>query len=816
MCAGIACLTREGLLAVACLASLSALARETVDLDLGWRFARGPLAGAETVGCNDGEPSEKWAPRIWMNVDLPHDFQFSLPWDRAACADRGFKAMGEGWYRRHFMADPAWKGKRVGLDFGGIMCLGEVYLNGEKIAASDYGYLGFEISIEDKLRWDEDNVIAVRTSTGNVLGSRWYTGGGLCRGVKLIARDKVSVSRHGVFVSTPNVSEEKATVAVQVEVDGWTRRTNDLHVAVDIFNKDGKRMASATAEGPKDVRLTRVAINLPTVTIRNPHLWDIEAPNLYIAEVSLSVDGVETDRIRQRFGIRKIEFSPDFGFKLNGRKVFLQGMCNHADCGALGAAAHPRAIRRQFKTMKEFGYNAYRCSHNPYSEEFYDLADEMGLLIIDELADKWSGNTCSMGRPMTEQFFPLITEWVRRDRNHPSVIVWSLGNELQYTEEFAGFPSDDFGVTTYRIFETVVRRWDPTRKLTVAMFPARAGGYSRSDGKERFFTDKTPPALSCATDIASYNYVWYDFADYKAKVPHLNFFQSEATVLDCLLPYWGMDRDTMIGLAYWGAIAYWGESTDWPAKGWYYSFFGHDLRPMPTAYLIRTAFKPDVPQAYLAVDEGTQARYWNDVRVGRRKYSSNWNRKNGDKVDMVVFTNGDEAELLINGRSLGVRKNRVEKPDVRNILSWKDVEWERGTIEVVAIKDGKKVATSALETVGLPEKLEIIDETPGWCADGRDLKFLRLNAVDSNGRLVITASDQVRVSVDGPARLIALDDGDHDTDSVFDETTKALREGSLLVILRAGTDAGEVAVTFDVDNLGKYVRRFTIDSRQGH
>lgn len=777
------------LLGCAVLTACVVQAREIVDLDLGWSFSRG---------------------HEWTAVDLPHDFQFAYPWDSREFEERGFKAMGEGTYRRRFRADPAWKGKRVALDFGGILCLAEVLLNGEKIAESDYGYLGFEVPVEKKLRWGEENEITVKASTGKAKGARWYTGGGLYRSVRLIVRDPVSVSRHGVFVTTPEVSDEKAKVAVQVEVDGWTRRTNDLQIAVSIFDPSGKTVATSVAKGPLDVRLQRIAVRLPDMEVAAPRRWDIDTPNLYTAEVVVRLEGVETDRVTQRFGIRTLEFSPAFGFKLNGRKVFLQSMCNHHDLGALGAAAHPRAIERQFRLMREFGYNAYRCSHNPYSQEFYDLADEMGILVVDELADKWSGPTCSMGRPMTEQFFPQITEWVRRDRNHPSVILWSLGNELQFLESFAGFPSDDFGVTTYEIFKTVVRRWDPTRKLTVAMFPSRAGGYSRTDGRERFFSDKTPPELSLVTDIASYNYVWYDFADYRAKHPNLIFFQSEATVLDCLLPFWGMDRETMVGLSYWGAIAYWGESMGWPAKGWYYSFFGHDLRPTPTAYLIRTAFKPDEPQAYLAVDEGTQARYWNDVRVGRRKYTANWNRKAGDKVDMVLFTNGEEAELFLNGKSLGVRRNNTENPEVRNILVWKGIDWEPGRIEAVAKAGGREIARGKLETVGAAEKIEIVDETPGWKSDGKDLKFLRLNAVDGEGRKIITAADKVSVTVEGPARLLALDDGDHDTLSLFDETEKALREGSLLAIFRSKPEAGEVKITIDAGPLGKTVKSYDL------
>ena len=761
-------------------AAVPAVARETVDLGFGWRFS----------GCGREE-----------TVDLPHDFQFALPWSADAHRGRGFKPMGEGLYQRSFKADPSWKGKRVAVEFDGILCLGEVSLNGKQIAKSDFGYIGFEVPIEKDLRWDGENVLSVKASTGYPGCARWYTGGGLYRGVRLIARDEVSVSRHGVFVTTPQVSDARATVAVQVEVDGWTRRTNDLSVAVAILDPAGRPVGKSSARGPLDARLRRIAVPLPEIQVARPRRWDVDDPQLYTAEVVLKVDGRETDRVRQRFGIRTVEFSPAFGFRLNGRKVFLKSMCNHHDLGALGAAAYPRAIERQFRLMKDFGFNAYRCSHNPYSPEFYDLADELGILLVDELTDKWTA--CTMGRPMTEEFFPLITEWIRANRNHPSIILWSLGNELQQEEGASGFPSDDFGVTTYRIFKTVAERWDPTRKFTVAMYPAREGGYSRSDGRKRFESDKTPPRLSCVTDVASYNYVGGDFPDYKAKFPHLILFQSETAVVDCLRSYWDVDRETTVGLSYWGAISYWGEAPEWPAKGWPFSFFGHDLRPLPTAGLIRTAFCPDEPQAYLAVNEGVDERLWNDAFVGCRKFSTSWNRKSGEKLEVDAFTNGDEAELLLNGKSLGVRKNDIGNSSERNVLRWKDVVWAPGKVEIVARRKGREIARNALETTGSAVRLEVVDETPGWRADGYDLKFLRINALDAKGRLVQDCAAKVRVSVEGPARLLALDEGDQYTDSLFNETAKKMNKGSLLAIFRATKKAGQVRVSFVADGLEK-------------
>ncbi len=771
--------------------------REEIDLGFGWRFAFGPRRDAMRPDCFDGEHPRP-EHRHWRAVDLPHDFQFELPWDPGASSSRGYKSMGCGWYRRHFVADEAWRGRRVSIDFGGILCQSEVWLNGVKIAEDDYGYLGFEVDVSDKLRWGEENVLAVMASTGDTWAGRWYTGGGLYRGVKLVVRDAVSVSRHGVFVTTPVATPERAEIAVEVEIDGITRRKEDLDVAVRIFAPDGREVGTVSAPAPKDCRLRRIRAVLPRIALEKPALWDLDSPALHVAEVTLSENGRVLDRVRKRFGIRSIAFGPSFGFRLNGRKVFLRGMSNHHDNGALGAADYPRAIERRFRMMKAFGFNAVRCSHNPYSEAFLDLADELGLLVVDEVADKWSG-AIGIGRSFVERFFPLVTEWVRRDRNHPSVVLWSLGNELQQTESESGFQTDDFGVTTYRILDTVVKRWDPTRLTTVAIYPARDGGILWSEPEFKTFTKA--PALAFTTDIASFNYQYEQYPEYLRQKPDAVIFQSEAAVRDLLAPFWGMDRARTVGLSYWGAIEYWGESPGWPAKGWTHSFFDHDLTPRPSAWLLKSAFLPDEPLVRLAVFDGEESRLWNDVIVGSVNASESWNRRIGDSVRLVVFTNAEEAEAFLNGRSLGVRRNDAPEGPERDILFWDDVPWEPGRVEVVARSGGREVARHALETAGQAVRLVAEPESTRWVADGYDLLYVRVRALDDAGRTAPDAASLVRVSVSGPVRLVALDDSDHATSGLFNGDSKRLRRGTLIAIFRAGREPGRVEMRFEADGL---------------
>lgn len=757
----------------------------------GWQFRLGDDASWAAVDCDDAK---------WRWVDLPHDFQFELPWDKGARPAHGYKPLKTAWYRRHFTADPGWKGKRVFAEFEGIMAVGDVFLNGEKIASTDYGYLGCWADLTAKLNWNGDNVLAVRADCGHKGGSRWYTGGGLVRDVHLVVKNPVSVARNGFFI-TSGVTGGAAFADATVQLDGYRGqgRKNTLEIILEVFDPDGQRVARESAVAPWSKK-EHQEVALPRAAIPAPKLWDIDSPHLYTATATLKLNGTVVDRAKERFGIRTIAFDREFGFRLNGRKIFLAGMANHADLGALGAAVFDRAIERQFRTMKAFGYNAVRCSHNPYSKSFLRLADEIGLLVVDELIDKWTTGTHYWNgrRPFMEIWPQLITEWVKRDRNHPSVIVWSIGNETQMREDICGFDTDDWGVTSYRIFDAMVKRWDATRPTTVAMFPAREGSVTRKDSG--FSDDPKPPELSRVTEIASFNYCYEDYPSYTRHAPELNIFQSEASVHALQRPYVAMDRAHAIGLCWWGAIAYWGESDGWPKKGWSYSFFDRTLAPFPTAYLIKS-FLVSEPMAEIAVVEpakGDEEVVWNDIKVGRMNAVSDWTFDAGAVLPVVyVYTNAEEAELFVNGQSLGVRKNNETDPKTAHALRWTDVTYAPGRIEAVARTGGKEVARRVIETAGPAVRFAAAAENAAdWKGDGQDLLYVRVTAVDAAGRRVRAAKDAVAFEVSGAATLLAVDDGDERTDKLFRNVNeKPLRDGSLLVILRAKAQPGAVKLT---------------------
>ena len=767
--------------------------RETVrisePLNFGWKFQRGNIEDAHSVIYDDSN---------WRNLDIPHDFQIEQPWDQSAGGGRGFKAMGEGWYRKTFKANKAWKGKKILLDFEGIMLNGEVWFNGRKMADIEYGYLGREVDITPHIDFEGNNLVAVfATTKGN---SRWYTGGGLYRDVYLLVKDSISVARHGVFITTPVVSEQQAEISVQVELEGITNKSLDIEIIARIISPNGEQVAEVKTFAPKKNKLKTVEILLPAISVDSPQLWSCDTPNLYEAEVLLVYNGKTIDRVTETFGIRTIEFSPEFGLKLNGEKVFLKGIANHHDLGPLGAAVYDRAIERLFLQLKAFGFNHIRTSHNPYSESFLQLADKHGILVVDELCDKWGDRDYWPGsKPFSTIWYKMIPEWIKRDRNHPSVIMWSLGNELQMREDLAGFPTGDWGVTSYKILDLLAKRYDPTRKTTVAMFPSRANAITRHDTD--FHTNFTPPELSLVTDIASYNYQYQAYGQYLKQAPNLIVYQSEATTNDLLRPFYGMDHDKMVGLAYWGAVEYWGESNEWPKKGWNFSFFDHALQPYPEAYLIKSAFS-DEPLVHIAViDSERESFEWNDIVVGKIPVSSHWNRKEGSLQNLFTYTNAEEVELLVNGKSLGIQKNETSDPSRRNMIYWQDIPYQKGKITAVARSNGKEIARHQLETTGPATALKIEIETADWKADGMDLQYVKIYAIHNKGRKVRTTTGEVLFDVSGAARLLAVDNGDHYTDNLFTGNKIPLHSGFAIAILRSEQFTGKITVKAEVKGL---------------
>lgn len=779
--------------------------RDVREINFDWRFMPGDAKGAEAMDYDDTG---------WQMVNLPHDFQISQPWiapaaderpdmDNAVAnvksrlSSRGFKEMGTGWYRYSLDADPAWKGRRVLLDFGGMMLVGDVYFNGQHVGGTDYGYVGFEIDVTDLVNYDAPNLIAVRTDTGKPENSRWYTGGGINRKAKVVVTDKDTYfMRHPLYITTPVVGPDRATVRLQAEIAAMKHRGDKLTVKAVITDADGAKVYDRTIDLPFNRKMRTREYLIDSLVLEKPRLWDIESPHLYNVEVSLLDDnGNVLDRVDDYFGVRKIEYSPEFGFKLNGRKVLHQGQAGHNSYGAVGSAAFPAAIERELKMLKDFGFNQIRCSHNPYSEDLYDLCDRMGILVVDEAYDKWLQQYAGGRRDWMELWQHDVPEWVKRDRNHPCVVMWSLGNELQTLWDI---PFADWGVTPYRLQKTLLNRFDKTRPVTVAMHP-------RGRNLE---TDSLPADLVHETDIAAYNYRYMYFPGDKRRFPNLIFYQSEANTSNMGPNFFDMDRNSVVGLSYWGMIDYIGESTGWPAKGWTQGVFDISLEPKPRAYFLRSFFKPDEPLVHIAVaGQPKNDLVWNDVQIATEDLSSDWNRARGDTLNIYTYTNADEVELLVNGKSLGRRANDTINGKTRNRILWKGVVYEPGKIEARAYKSGtpKPVATHRMETAGKTARLDITSDNPEWKADGMDLQHVRIEARDKKGRHVPGENVPLTFAVEGPAELIGVINGDLTSNEPMTGSKRSMHNGKAGVVLRSTRDSGPVVLTVTPQG-GKPVR----------
>ena len=784
----------------------AAAVRDTISINCGWQFHRGDVKNISELKSTQGKDDV---------VNLPHDFLIGQDWVapdaserpdnsdagsnvRSRLSPRGFKEMGIGWYRYELTPKAEWKGKRIVLDFQGIMLVGDVYLNGQRVGGTDYGYLGFDIDLSKLLKWGQVNEIIVKADTGKPNNSRWYTGGGLFRDVNLIVTDKnLYFPRHPLFIRTVNNKEIKIRANI---LNLQKTKKPQIPVEVKILNAEGKVVTQQKSDLHFNAKWRDREYELPSISLEDAKLWSPDSPYLYTAEVTLyDNEGNIADQIREPFGVRTIEIVPQKGLLVNGKKVLLKGYANHHTLGALGAAAYPRAIEKRLKLMKEFGMNHIRTSHNPYSEDFLKLCDKYGILVVDELYDKWLTQYAG-GRVEWESLWQKdIPEWVKRDRNHPSVILWSLGNELQ---QYSNLPFNDWGVTAYKLQKELLHRYDDTRLTTVAMHPR----YRNLE------TDSIPADLAVATEVNSYNYRYMYFPGDMKRYPEKTFYQSEASVAAMGPNFYEMDRDKVLGLAYWGAIDYLGESMGWPIKGWNQGVFDLSLQPKPDAYFVKSMFSEE-PVVHIGIIEKSGGNIqWNGINVSAGKLSENWNREAGEKVSLYTYTNGDEVELFLNGKSLGVKKNS-EDPKLRSRIKWDNIAYAPGTLVAVAKKNGKVVARHQIETTGEAVALKLVPDAENWHADGKDLMHVRVYAVDKKGRRVLNvkdakAFDKLTFQVKGDANIVAVDNGNITSDELHIGKTQLektiqrnLFQGSALVILRAGDKPGKIELSVAAEKM---------------
>ncbi|AEO71826.1 glycoside hydrolase family 2 protein [Thermothielavioides terrestris NRRL 8126] len=765
----------------------------------------------------------------WQSLDLPHDWAIAGPWNAPGISGGmgRLPTNGVGWYRKNLTATASDVDgtKSIFLDFDGAMSYAAVWLNGNLVGGWPYGYASFRLDLTPYLK-EGNNILAVRLDNA-VENSRWYPGAGIYRNVWLVKVDKTHVAQYGTQITTPSVSSSSATVNVVVQVENLGNATRQVDVTTDIYEIDQSTNTVASgAAAVASIKPTTISVGAGkkqavngSTAVANPRLWGpppAQTPNLYVAVTTLSATGANgtktvIDTYETRFGIRSIAYDPSKGLLVNGQHVYVQGVCNHLDQGAIGTAFNFRATQRQLQTLQEMGANALRTSHNPPAPELLDLADTMGFLVLDEAFDCWSSGK------VTNDYHLLYSDWheadlrafIRRDRNHPSVIAWSIGNEV--SEQ-----SSSQGGSLGQQLQNIAHSEDPTRQCTTAMnaagptaalpgvidiiglnYEGETGAYgsfhSRFPNKMIWGTETASCISSRGTylfPVTSANSAVYSTSGGADGTHHY------LSAYELFTPGWGSSPDGVFagqdrypfvaGEFVWTGFDYIGEPTPYGGSGGARSsYFGIvDLAGFrkDRFYLYQARWRPDLPSAHILP-------HWT------------WPDRVGQTTPVHVFSAADEVELFVNGASAG----RLKRPNASTYrFRWDSVKYAPGSLRAVAYKDGKQWAVDERRTAGDAAALNVTVDRAAIAGDGKDLAYVSVAVVDANGTVVPRASNEVTFSVSGPGQLVATDNGDPTDYTAFPSAARKAFSGLAMGIVRAQKgQTGQVTVTAKADGLAQ-------------
>lgn len=787
----------------------------------GWKFIKFSSASDENTATGR-EPEGLQLPatddKSWRSLDLPHDWAIEGPFDDNLENETGLLPWkGIGWYRKHFLVDKGDQQKRIYIDFDGAMAYSDVWLNGKHVGGWPYGYTSFRLDLTPYVEFGRENIIAVRLDTKK-WDSRWYPGAGIYRNVWLIKTSQLHISHNGVFCTTPEVKKERGMLSVSAEVESHINDLVPVSVSASVFklNADGTPSASPVAQSAK------VSASVPAsgkhdfrldIPVKNPVLWDIEHPELYMVEVTVMQGNEVTDICKTNFGFRTLNFTPRDGLLLNGKRVEIRGVCNHHDLGALGTAFNTSAAARQLRILKEMGCNAIRTSHNPPAPELVELCDRMGFMMEVEAFDTWR-----IGKKPSD-YSLLFDAWnaedikamVRNFRNHPSVILWSIGNEVP----------DQMNPYLAESLRTLVKSEDNTRPVTSGCNHPKSGtnGFQKTldvfginynlKEYENFFALKDNANLGIhssesASTVSSRGEYYFPIVtgDLNNNLPGKGIFQ--VTSYDVEYPAWASTADqqwTLLdkypatyGEFVWTGFDYIGEPTpyydlsgakpgDWgynetkkmldflgvtevPSRSSYFGIVDLAGFPKDRFFLYQSRWRPELPMAHILP-------HWN------------WPERKGKVTPVHVYTSGDEAELFLNGKSLG----KKQKGQYEYRLIWDNVVYQPGVLKVVAYKNGVKWAEDTMATTGKATQLSASADRSEIKSDGSDLSFITVRIEDKDKLLVPRTSNLVNFSIEGPGKIVAVDNGDATSHDPFQADYRKAYNGMCLVIVKADKGA---------------------------
>ncbi|HEY8205789.1 MAG TPA: beta-galactosidase GalB [Pyrinomonadaceae bacterium] len=771
---------------------------KTVSFNQAWRFHLGDVVNGQDPNLDDSN---------WRELNLPHDWSIEGEFDEKNPAGTGGGALpgGIGWYRKAFSIPLTAKGKLVLIDFDGVYRNSEVWINGHYLGKRPYGYISFEYELTPYLNYGlQQNVIAVRVDNSQQPNSRWYSGSGIFRNVWLTTIEKVHVDHWGTYITTPEVSEQSATVAIKTKVRNASASSAPVNLTTIIYDAAGRPVGRAT--GSNVVAKGSNAEVSQTIRVLHPALWSDERPYLYRVVSQLQQNGRLLDRYETPLGIRSFVFDIDKGFILNGKPVKIRGTCNHHDLGALGAAINTRALARQLEMLKAMGANGLRTSHNPPAPELLELADRLGFIVMDEAFDMWK---------MQKTKFDYHLDWdqwhrrdledmVLRDRNHPSVFIWSIGNEIN--EQWNGNPEAG---RIGKELSDIVHELDKTRPVTSACnFVSEKNTLITSGGLDLVGTNyehnKIPqfqkmfpgrPIIGTETTSALATRGSYDMpsdtirrwpARWDQPFTNGNADYSCSSYDNCSAPWGSTHEETwkiakkypfFSGMFIWTGWDYIGEPTPypWPAISSYFGII--DL----------AGFRKDVYYMY-------QSEWTNKPVL---HLFPHWNWKLGDTVDVwAYYNNADEVELFLNGKSLGAKQKTGD--DLH--LTWR-VPYQPGTLKAVSRKNGRVMLTDEVSTAEAPARIVLVPDHRVIKADGADLSFVTVKIVDKNGTVVPRADNLVNFEISGPGFIAGVDNGSEISHESFKANHRKAFHGMALAIIQSNGKGGRINLKATADGL---------------
>jgi beta-galactosidase len=791
-----------------------------IDFNKDWLFVKDTIEKGESITLDDSS---------WRKLNVPHDWAIEMPFDpKNNARNGGLTIDGIAWYRKHFTIDSNNKNKQISIEFDGVMDNSKVYINGNFIGFRHYGYSGFEYDLTPHIKFGEDNIIAVQLAP-EVLSERWYPGAGIYRNVRLKINNPVHIPQWGTYITTPNATKEKAVVKIETKIKNTSNKTIDITLETTILDSNNKSVGVKTQlvliQNSSEIK------QIQEIEFLNPKLWDIKQPNLYKAVSKILIDGTLVDVYETEFGIRDIKFTKE-SFYLNGKAVELNGVCMHHDLGPLGAAVNYRATERQMQIMQQMGANALRTSHNPPSQEVLQVCDRLGIVVIDEAFDEWKIPKVPNGYSnyFDEWAETDLRDMIKRDRNHPSVIMWSIGNEILEQSKPDGWK-------IAKMLNDICHDEDNTRPTTAGFnyYPAS-------------FTNK----LAYQIDIVGVNYKPAYYGEISEQNPDMIFYGSETSSQTSSRGFYDIANNYDVDKKTNQVSSY--DVTVGPS--WAYApdieFESQEKTPHSLGEFIWTGFDYlGEPTPYGGRDNSTNG-YWNDDWPSHASYFApvdlcgfpkdrfylyqsqwitepmvhvlphwNWEGKEDQIIPVVAYTNCDEVELFVNGKSFGKKVKGKDLTDVhteyrgfldsgygfkRGIykskyrLSW-NVPYKAGSIKVVAYKNGKETVTKEIKTAGKPAKIKLIADRNKIDANGKDLSFITVRIEDNEGNLCPNADNKVTFNVTGNGVLEAVGNGNSASLESFKANHIKAFYGLCLAILKSDEKNGQIKITATSEGL---------------